>query len=77
MLPIQHNACRKAMVFNLKLYSTVDEWKLIWFEFLLLKTFPEWLWPLSPLSEVADRQGSFIFEDRSVFTIRPASQALF
>lgn len=64
-------------LFNLKLYSTVDKRKLIWSEFLLSKTFPEWLWPRSPLGEVADRQGSLIFEDRSVFKVRPASQGLF
>ena len=52
------------------MYSTV---KIIWFEFLLLKTFPEWLWRLSSLSEVADRQGNSNFEERSAFKIGPPS----
>lgn len=47
----------------------MDKLKLIWSEFLLLKMFPEWLWPLSSLSEVANRQKNLIFEARSKSTI--------
>lgn len=41
----------REFLFNLELCSTMDKLKLIWSEFLLLKMFPEWLWPLSSLSE--------------------------